>query len=316
MNCKVAIVILNWNTSGVTVECLESLSKVVYGDFHVFLVDNASKDTEYEHIKRYVQGNKQFTLISLAYNYGFAEGNNIGIRIAEKQYAPDYFLLLNNDTVVDAHFLQNLVDAAQENPKIGIAVPKIFFFEPSDRLYYAGGYINKLSGMGEHYGWQKKDNNQYGITKNVSFANGCCMLITSKLYHEIGGLNRDFFANIEDVEYSYRCTRSDFGIIYVPTAIVIHKEGYASKRNKGQWFRIYLSTRNLILFYKERTEWYKLLLFIPYFTIRWITYMTLKLMIMRDYQSVNAVFRGVRDGWKNRLSFVELPKETIFRKQK
>lgn len=313
MNSKVAIIILNWNSSEVTIECLDSLFAIHYLDFHVFLVDNASEKAEYELIEDYCKDKSFISLISLAYNYGFAEGNNIGMRIAREQYQPGYFLLLNNDTLVDPFFLQRLVDATKLDGKIGIAVPKIFFYEPSDRLYFAGGYINKLSGMGEHYGWQQKDNDKYNISKEVEFANGCCMLITSGLYQSIGELNADFFANIEDVEYSYRCKNAGFGIVYVPNALVVHKEGYASKRNKGQWFRIYLSTRNLILFYKKRTEWYKPILFLPYFSIRWIAYMTLKLTLRKDNKSVNALFKGVRDGIQNKLRFVELPQETIFR---
>lgn len=313
MSSKVAVIVLNWNSSQVTIECLESLAQITYSDFHVFLVDNASEKAEYALIERYCKDKSFVSLVSLAYNYGFAEGNNIGMEMAEDQYRPDYFLLLNNDTLVNKDFLQNLVNATLQHDNIGIAVPKIFFYEPADCLYYAGGYINTLSGMGEHYGWKQKDNIKYNIARKVTFANGCCMLITNKLRKEIGNLNRYFFANIEDVEYSYRCTRADFGIIYVPTAIIIHKEGYASKRNKGQWFRIYLSTRNLILFYKERTEWYKPICFLPYFTIRWMAYMTCKLMLQKDHKSVKALFQGLVDGMRNRLRFVDLPEETFFR---
>lgn len=313
MNYKVAIIILNWNSSEVTIACLDSLHKISYKHFEIFLVDNASKGIEYELIKNYSIEHSEINLISLAYNYGFAEGNNIGMRIAEKEYAPDYFLLLNNDTIVDVMFLENLVNASLEDPNIGIAVPKIFFYEPNDRLYYAGGYINKLSGMGEHIGWQQKDNVKYNKKEYVAFANGCCMLITKKLYDYIGELNRNFFANIEDVEYSYRTKKANFGIIYVPNGIVVHKEGYASKRNKGQWFRIYLSTRNLILFYKERNEWYKPILFLPYFTLRWVAYMTLKLTLLKDFKSVKSLYKGIKDGINNKLSFVDLPNKTVFR---
>lgn len=313
MSHKVAIIILNWNTSEVTIDCLHSLFQISYSDFKIFLVDNASNDTEYQLIRDYCDKHSQISLISLAYNYGFAEGNNIAIRIATETYQPDYYLLLNSDTLVDAHFLEKIIAPTLLDKNIGIAVPKIFFYKPSDRLYYAGGYINKFSGMGEHRGWQQKDNKQYDIQEKVNFANGCCMLITKQLYDKIGNLNRIFFANIEDVEYSYRCTKAGFGIIYVPSSIVIHKEGYASRRNKGQWFRIYLSTRNLILFYKERNEWYKPLFFLPYFTLRWIVYMTFKLMILKDFKSVKGLFKGIKDGISNHLSFVELPTKTVFR---
>ncbi|MCE5214153.1 MAG: glycosyltransferase, partial [Methanobacterium sp.] len=101
---KVTIVIVNWNGWEDTIECLKSLYHVNYTNFNIIIVDNHSQDDSVKKIKDYIE-NKKLILIVNDENYGFAEGNNIGIRYAQKNFNPDYILLLNNDTIVDKEFL-------------------------------------------------------------------------------------------------------------------------------------------------------------------------------------------------------------------
>ncbi|HPX78023.1 MAG TPA: glycosyltransferase, partial [Methanobacterium sp.] len=135
MNPEVCIIILNWNGWKDTVECLESLYQNKYDNYKVILVDNASEDESLEKIAEYCQGrielsstcveyqrdnkplsfiqidgeevNRKFNtldykllLIKNRENQGFAIGNNIGMRFALNNFNPDFFLLLNNDTVL------------------------------------------------------------------------------------------------------------------------------------------------------------------------------------------------------------------------
>lgn len=314
MDQRTAIIILNWNSSAMTIACLDSLAQIHHNNFKVFVVDNGSIESEWKLIDDYISTHNQlFTLISLQYNYGFTGGNNAGIIAALEQFQPKNVLLLNNDTVVDPFFLREMEAEFLKNENVGIVVPKIYFYDEPTKLYYAGGYINKLSGMGEHNLWKQEDPKDHFEPQSEQFANGCCMLISSKLLDEIGFLNDDFFANIEDVEYSYRALKANFGIIYVPKAIVWHKEGFASRKNKGQWFRIYLCTRNLILFFRERARWYSLFLFVPYFFIRWISYMSLKSILSKDFKSVRSIFLGCLDGITKKLRYVQRPDTIIFR---
>jgi GT2 family glycosyltransferase len=182
MKKKVAIIILNWNGYKMTVDCLKSLFKITYSEYKIFLVDNGSSDGSIAKLK------DQFPnvdYLELDNNYGFTGGNNRGIEYARKKYSPEYILLLNNDTIVDVCFLSLMVETAEKDSQCGAVVPKIFFLEPSNHLYYAGGYLNRLSGMGEHYGWRQKDSNRYSVPRKVTFMNACASLIRMKVFESV-----------------------------------------------------------------------------------------------------------------------------------
>jgi GT2 family glycosyltransferase len=307
---KVAIIILNWNSEAVTIDCLNSLLQISYPEYKIFLIDNGSKESSYS-IEDQISS-KKIQYIRLKFNYGFTGGNNIGINIAIKDYDPDYFLLLNNDTLVDSEFLSIMVRSFETNSQIGIVVPKIFFYEPNDFIYYAGGYLNLLSGLGEHYHWMKKDNpDKTNILKEVSFANGCSMLIKKEVVQKVGLLDDDYFANVEDVDYSYRVTHNGYKILYNPGAFLWHREGFASRKNVGQWFRNYLTTRNVIIFERKK-NFLTFLLFMFYFSARWVLYMELKHLFKRDYKSCKAIFYGIADGFTKKLRYLTKPDKIEF----
>jgi len=111
-NPKVAIIIVNWDGWEDTIECLESLYRIDYPNYEIIIIDNHSQDDSVRRIKDYSEG-KELTIIENEDNYGFAEGNNIGIRYALKYLKPKYILLLNNDTVVDKDFLKELISAGE-----------------------------------------------------------------------------------------------------------------------------------------------------------------------------------------------------------
>ncbi|MCE7698463.1 MAG: glycosyltransferase [Methanobacterium paludis] len=92
--------------------------------------------------------NKNMILIKNTKNYGFAEGNNIGIRYALRSLNQDYTLLLNNDTVVDKNFLTELVKTAESSAEIGVVGPKIYYYDTNGRTDMAsniGGVVDLSS---------------------------------------------------------------------------------------------------------------------------------------------------------------------------
>jgi len=158
---RVAIIILNWNGWKDTVECLKSLCAINYPMYDVIVVDNGSIDESVEKIKEYVSKSGVFKgkffetdfnhpekhvrrkilpfrqnliVIKNKKNYGFAEGNNIGIRYATKELNPDYFLLLNNDVIVNPKFLSELVKIGEKYSKVGILGPKIYYYDFHGRI--------------------------------------------------------------------------------------------------------------------------------------------------------------------------------------
>ena len=105
-------------------------------------------------------------------NYGFAEGNNIGIRFALKNLNSDYILLLNNDTVVDKDFLNYMVETGEKDEKIGILGPKIYYYNDPQRIWCIGGKIDWKFARGLHVGTNEVDRGQYSEIKEFDYISG------------------------------------------------------------------------------------------------------------------------------------------------
>ena len=301
-NGSVCIIILNWNSYEVIRECIISIMNSRSVNYRIIVVDNGSKDDSLSKLRRDFP---EIDFIESSINSGFAGGNNLGIRFAIRNYSPDYFLLLNNDTIVHEDFLGKMLKRAFGDKNIGCVVPKIYFFDKTDYLYYAGGKIGCLSGLGKHYGRKKKDSENYNKTKEVSFANGCCMLLSCSILSAVGGFDEDYFAVQEDVDLSLRIRKKGFKIIYEPEAKIWHKLSYSSNNNKGSWFVYYLGARNLILFQKKHKKGFFFIISVLYVTFRWTLYNIIKNMVLGNYLISKKIIMGYADGLKNRLRFIE-----------
>ena len=233
MDCpRVSIIVLNWNGLDDTIECLESLHKITYPNYQVIVVDNGSEGEDVR-----VLGEKfgyYIHIIENDRNYGFAEGNNIGMRYAINSYAPDYLLLLNNDTVVAPDFLDELVKVVDSDSKIGIASPKIYYYEfksRNDVIWFAGGRIKWWRRwVYPHIGWRENDQRQYQKMAAVDWASGAAMLLKSSVVEKLSLLNSGYFFGNEDVEYCIKARKNGFKIVYVPTAKVWHKIGMTREK--------------------------------------------------------------------------------------
>ncbi len=143
-----------------TRDCLLSLRKLDYPSFEIVLVDNGSEDGSPE---RLAAEFPEVRLLKNATNLGFPAGNNVAIRDALERN-PDYLLLLNNDTLVAPDFLSKLVAVAESDEKIGLVNPKILYFEPNDRIWFAGGYYKPGQSFGVVRGVNRKDVGKFDET--------------------------------------------------------------------------------------------------------------------------------------------------------
>ncbi|WP_427813884.1 glycosyltransferase [Enterococcus sp. 22-H-5-01] len=105
----IGIVILNYLAYEDTIECINSIKKQVYQDYHIVLVDNDSKNDSFRILNDLYKLDSKITLIKSAENIGFAKGNNLGIAYLKKM---DIFniLVINGDTILDnPNYLNELV---------------------------------------------------------------------------------------------------------------------------------------------------------------------------------------------------------------
>lgn len=255
INPKVFINILNFGNEKITYECLDSLHKMETSfPFKILLIDNAVLSSLPKKVKNF----SNVSLIKNQENLGFAEGNNVGIREALRCDA-EYILLLNNDTVVDKNFLDELLKIAQREEIVGLLSPKIYFapgfefhknrYQQKDRgkvIWYAGGKIDWQNILGVHTGVDHVDQGENEKVKETEFATGCAMLVKRKVFEKIGLFDSRFFLYLEDLDFNVRAKKAGFKILFVPQAKIWHKNlGTKETSIKRQQ---YFYTRNRLLF--------------------------------------------------------------------
>ncbi len=192
---------------------------------------------------------KRLVLIKNDENDGFAEGNNIGIKYAVKTLNPDYILLLNNDTVVDKDFLNELVDIGKTNTNIGIIGPKIYYYDEPNTIWCIGGKMSWKLARGLHIGINEVDNGQYKKIREFDYVSGSAFLIKKDVINEIGLMDKQFFLYFEESDWALRASQRGYKSFYSPKAKIWHK---ISKSGGGisKPIGLYYITRNRWLFMK------------------------------------------------------------------
>ncbi len=247
---------------------------------------------------QYILPNRKLILIKNDENYGFAEGNNIGIRFALKFLNTDYILLLNNDTVVDRNFLNELVKNAEIDFKIGLLGPKIYYYDfkgKNDVINFAGGNLNLWKGTSKHIGIDEFDHNQYDQIKFIDFVDGSCFLVKKRLLEKIGFLNPNYFAYWEENDLCMRGFRVGYSCLYVPNSKIWHKISKSTKKIDG--FYEYFMTRNTFWFMKKYANDRQLIVFYFYFFGLKLFYrILLYTFYFRNFRKLNSFLNGVIDG--------------------
>ncbi len=284
---KIAIITLNWNGKEHTDECLQSLLRINYPDFEIFVVDNGSINGSVAFLKpKYPSVN----FIENPRNMGFAEGNNIGIRAARAK-GFHYFFLINNDAVVDADVLTSLVPSLLKN-KAAIAGPKIYNYYKKSIIESAGGELSVWRSKNYQIGYKEEENGQYDEEREVSFVTGCAMLLSKEALKDNNLFDATYFAYCEDNDLCLRLVREKKKIIYVPSAKIWHKVSASTGGYKNP-SAVYLFTRNRILFIKKNASLVQSTCFWAYFLTYYIPAYTIYSILTLNYRTLTSFYRGI-----------------------
>ena len=215
---KVSVIIVNFNGKNLLEKCLNSLFKIDYDNFEVILVDNNSTDESVDFI---IKNYPSITPIKLDSNKGFAEPNNIGSKSAKGEY----LLFLNNDTVVTPNFISEMIKVIENNDQIGIC--QSLLLKPNNTVDSSGDFID---GLGVVFSSKKIPNN----IEKISSAKGASLLIRKKLFSDLGGFDKKFFATFEDVDLGWRTWILGYNVVIVPKSIVYHVGGQTINQLKSK----------------------------------------------------------------------------------
>lgn len=229
-------------------------------------------------------------------NYGFTGGNNIALKFACQKLKPDYYLLLNNDTVVDPHFLKSMVNSASEFEDVGFVGSKIYYYKPSEvsnLLSFTGGNISLNTSEPHPVGKDENDDGQYDTDRIVDYVEGSCMLVSRELGEAVGFFNQDYFTYWEEIDWCLRGKKAGFKTIYSHDAKIWHK-CYGSDAGA---LSIYYMIRNRFLFMslnETRLECFSSILY--YFLYFFWKILFSFTFVRRDAGKLRSLLRGTWDG--------------------
>lgn len=245
---KTAVVILNWNGAPMLRRFLPSVLQHSEGA-EVIVADNASTD---DSLQLLCEEFPEVRTIVLEQNYGFAEGYNRALELVEA----NYYVLLNSDVEVTPRWLSVLEDYMDVHPDCAACQPKLLAEWRRTHFEYAGaagGYIDALGYpycRGRLMGTVEEDHGQYDSVADIGWASGAALMIRSRDWHEVGGLDGSFFAHQEEIDLCWRLRARGRRIVCCPEAVVYHVGG--GTLPQGSPRKTYLNFRNnLLLLYKN-----------------------------------------------------------------
>lgn len=295
MQPRVGIVLVNYNGLKFMPECLETLTKIDYPEYRIVVVDNASTDGSAEWL---AQNYPELTLLKLCSNKGITGGNNAGINWCLENDC-EYVLFLNNDTAVEPDFLNHLVASAGP---LTLTTPKIYFYDDKTLINSHVGSFNYKRGVMVELFYRRRDTEASRQVQPVKMANTCALLVHRGIVKEIGGMDDAYFMYYDDTDYITRINKTGATILFVPNAVIYHKESSSSGGVRSP-LSIYYCNRNRLYFMaKHQTNPLLLFAFYIYYCLNKIVWSLLELL-RGERHTIRAMLRGVEDYLKGKTGY-------------
>ena len=265
-NPLVSVIVLNYNAGELLLNCIESIKKSAYKNLEIIVVDNISTDKSQEVCKEKYPDIK---LIQNNENFGYCEGNNIGIRVAKG----DYITILNPDTIVESNWIEELISAYNKFGE-GLYQPKHLSLNEKTVYMSAGNMLN-IFGFGYAREKGKKDQNQFNKIEEINYASGTCLFTSSNVLKKVGLFDPFIFLYHDDLDLGWRASQLGIKSYYVPTSIIYHAESYSLKWNAEKFYWLERNRKYCILTHYSKQTYSKIfptLLAVDFFV--WIFYLT------------------------------------------
>lgn len=288
----VSIIIVNYNTAQMTVDCIKSVYEKTNGlDFEIFVVDNASKDNSCELIE---QNFPEVRLIKSNENLGFGRANNLAMEKAEGKYV----FLLNSDTILKNNAVKILFDFMENNEVAGACGGNLFTKEDKHTISYFNALnlktkivktlclVNFFPDIKARL--NEKGHNEKNEQKEVEVISGADLMLRKSVLDKTGGFDSDFFLYYEETELQFRIKQAGYKIFIVPESEIYHLEGATTTKNRKS--RRYEFLRGEYLYLKKTEPDNKL------FLIRLICMFS---HLLRLFSSPKMILKLWKYMWKN-----------------
>lgn len=260
------IVILNYNTYQDTFKCVESIRESSLKEYHIYIVDNCSKNDSYLKLSEYYQNDTDISVFESDYNGGFAYGNNYGFRKAISDGA-DLILASNSDVIFTPEAI-NVLIKKMDDEKIGICGPLIKngegivqncnrgYLTAKTHLFTRKPFsIFDFFGVGKKFRFTNKIFNEATCIEGM--VSGCCFMIKSSVLEKIGYLDENTFLYHEEDILSIQMKENGYLVCYEPGAVIYHLESKSVGNQKSAFVR-YHNFRSALYYLRKyaRVSWF------------------------------------------------------------
>lgn len=235
----ISVVIPNWNGASFLPVCLDSLVKQTFNDFETIIVDNGSTDDSLSLLKSKYGWVR---VLALEKNEGFAGGCNRGMSAAKG----DWIVLMNNDTEADKDWLKNIAGTIKRKSEYSFFATKILRFDKRDILDGTGDFISR-SLFVFRYGQFDTDRGQYNSLGDIFSPCGASAVYKKEMLEDIGMLDEDFFAYLEDIDLGMRAHIAGYKGFFIPDSVIYHIGGASTDSERMSPWVYKQNIRNMFL---------------------------------------------------------------------
>ncbi len=266
MKFDVAVIILNYNASEFTIQCVESIIEYTSPEvkYEIIIVDNNSEEEEISKLKILTKFS-QVRVIRSKVNLGFSQGHMFGLQFT----SANYYVFLNSDCIFLNDCISILMDFCRKSTNIAICTGQMY--DADKKPHHSFNYFPTLSVNVLGTGFlrliipQKFPNlhKQYNEPVRVDFVTGSFLFVRAEYFAQVGGFDTNYFLYCEEEDLAMRMKKIEKSVYLVPSAKFIHLGGESTKRDLQIAKEYYIS---LFYFYRKYFSfWERIALRVYYF---------------------------------------------------
>ncbi|NMB56475.1 glycosyltransferase family 2 protein [Candidatus Beckwithbacteria bacterium] len=291
MTNKISIILINYNTSDLTLKCVKSIQKSTYKNWQLIIIDNYSNQENKNKLAK-IQDRK-IKIIFNKQNLGFAKANNQGIKLALKKQT-DYILVLNNDTEINQETLEIFVKSFEQNKfnKSNTILSSIIIFGENKQIWFNGLFDLPLLNFPKTQDKNKQFNKLNHDKKYLKsqYSTGCCMFFTKEFIKANGLMSEKYFLYFEDFSFS----KGKNNIIIQEPLIKHHvsaSSGFLGQEKISKLQAYYYGKNQIWYYFKDKKISFPEKIIFLLFTI-WIR----PILYIRDLPTLRSYFIGLFAG--------------------
>jgi len=227
-NNKVVIITINYNQNQYTLDCINSVLKSDYPNFQIMLLDNGSTDENIKKLERLLPVDNRIILKKIKNNRGYVGGINFGLEESSK-LNPGYYLIMNNDTIIDKSAINELVTTSNRYEQKAIVSGKVYHYDRPNVIQLTGLVFSDFRFLkGTSPGKDEPDIGQCDEEAERDSLDDIFWLLPASIVNDIGYYCNYYFLYAEQGDYAQSARRKGYKLIYTPAAKIWHKGSLTS----------------------------------------------------------------------------------------